>query len=89
MKIWKICVITIAMFTILATNTGCVMAKEIKLSTSEVKEKTISNFTVPIPVLGDFKVYMKLRTETHGDLNVDLCVDKQMISPNEDLEITS
>ncbi len=73
------------MITIMSATT--VNAKEVKMSMSGVKEKKILNFTVPIPVLGNFKVYVGMRTKTHGDLTVDLSVNKQTISPNEELEI--
>lgn len=77
----------VILFIILTGITASVSAKEVKLSVSETKERTVSNFTVPIPLLGDFEVYIKLRTETHGDLSVDLSVNKRTISPGEELEI--
>ena len=80
--------IVVSMLLLMITITSTtVSAKEVRMSMSEVKEKKILNFTVPISVLGDFKVYVNMKTETHGDLSVDLSVNKQMISPNEDLEI--
>jgi len=73
--------------TITATAMMSVNAKEVKLSMRETKEEVITNFTVPIPLLGDFDVYIKLKTETQGDLTVDLSVSKQTISPGDELEI--
>ncbi len=83
----RVIISALLMVTILATALVDVSAKEVKLSMSETKENIITNFTVPIPTLGDFKVYIKLRTETQGDLTVDLTVNKQIISPGDELEI--
>ena len=77
----------VLLLVVLSAVSGDVMAKEIKLSTSETKENTFLNFSVPVPILGDFNFYVKMKTETQGNLNIDLSVDKQMISPNEELEI--
>jgi len=82
----RITLVVVLLF-IIATITTSVNAKEVKLSMSETKEKVITNFTVPIPLVGDFDIYIKLRTETHGDLMVDLSVSKQTISPGDELEI--
>jgi hypothetical protein len=83
----KSLVLIVLLMTITATAMMSVNAKEVKLSMRETKEEVITNFTVPIPLLGDFDVYIKLKTETQGDLTVDLSVSKQTISPGDELEI--
>ncbi len=80
-------VILLALFIILAGAITGVNAKEIKLSVTQIKEKTISKFTVPIPVIGKFKVLIKLKTLTHGNLTLDVSVSKRTITPGEELSI--
>jgi hypothetical protein len=86
--IWmrKILIITLLLMSITATIIS-VNAKEVKLSMSETKEETITNFTISVPLIGNFDIYVKLRTETHGDLMIDLSASKQTISPGDEFEI--
>jgi len=87
MKNRKFGIFIIMILLSIIVNYKCVAAKEVNLRMGEIKEKKIMNFTVSLPVLGDFKVYAKMRTEVYGNLGVDLDVNRQIISPNEDLQI--
>ncbi len=54
----------VLLLVVLSAVSGDVMAKEIKLSTSETKENTFLNFSVHVLILGDFNFYVKMKTET-------------------------
>jgi len=85
MKIVKILMLLLIVLMISVTQ---VSAKTFELSMSETKEKTITNFTVHVPVIGDFKIFVKMKTETKGELTVDISVNRQKVSPGENVEIS-